>query len=470
MTSSDSSLSDDVEQFLRLLRKCRLLSPGAVDTLAAKLTDDESKKLDVLIESLVAKNLLTHFQATKLKQGTFQGLVLGPYHVLSPLGKGGMGAVFLAKDTRKNDLKKSGQTDPALVALKVLPPKKAKRDGRNLARFQREQEMAERVSHPHLTKTYESGDIDGIHYIAMEYIRGQSLRQYVTAYGPLLVSRAARVFCEVADGLIYAHKQELIHRDLKPSNIMLTPNGHAKILDLGLAIRLDEELPLDKMIVGGQGYVVGTMDYIAPEQVNDPTAVDGRADLYSLGCTMYFALTGRTPFPGGTSKEKMNRHKKEFADPITDYNPTIPVDFVRIIDKLMEKSPGRRYPNAQAVKDALAPWVAGDPETPYDVDVEQTEAEVIQELERTQGTAREVLESIPLMAFGNRAEKYSGRKKVATATPTPEPVELPEPAVPTGIEESETGPGRSLWLIPALIFGGFLGVIVLIAIVVLLMK
>src|SRR5262249_25450087 len=159
-------------------------------------------------------------------------------------------------DTRKATDSDSGEgrsRDKALVALKVLPPKKAREEDRVLARFLREMDLAQRVSHPHLTKTYEAGDVAGVHFIAMEYIRGLSLRRQVSEHGTLNVARAARLFMEVADGLDHAHHQGIIHRDLKPGNIMVTPNGHAKVLDLGLALAVDEELPADKTIVGGQG-------------------------------------------------------------------------------------------------------------------------------------------------------------------------------------------------------------------------
>jgi serine/threonine protein kinase len=294
-----------------------------------------------------------------------------------------------------------------------------------------------------LTKTYEAGEINGVYYIAMEYIRGQSLKQYVVANGPLLVPRAARLFSEIADGLMHAHERGLIHRDLKPSNIMVTPNGHAKILDLGLALTLDEELPADKKIVGGQGYVVGTMDYIAPEQVDDPTGVDGRADLYALGCSMYYALTGAPPFPGGTSIEKMKRHRTEFPDPVSFGNPTVSVEFSQIIEKLMEKSPKHRYRDAKAVRDTLRKWTAGDPETPMDVDPEQTEAEVVLALERSQGAdAVGFLESIPVVVFADKAKKYSAAVD-SKEQPT---LSTSEPAV-AGEQASAEGRGLPAWLI-----------------------
>jgi serine/threonine protein kinase len=394
------------DRLMRALRKSGLLTEPRIDQLVSGAPKGCARDPDKLGEYLVDHGSLTHFQVTKLKQGTFQGLVLGPYHILSPLGKGGMGTVYLAHDIRKPEGRQ------ALVALKVLPPKRAREEDRTLARFLREMDMAQRVSHPHLTRTFEAGDISGVHYIAMEYIRGSSLRRVVGDQGPLSVARAAHLFAEVADGLGHAHEMGLVHRDLKPSNIMVTPNGHAKVLDLGLALAVDEELPEDKMIVGGQGYVLGTMDYIAPEQVDDPTGVDARADLYAMGCSLYFALAGQPPFPGGTSQEKMKRHRTEHPDPLTDFNPTVPIEFARVVQKLMEKVPARRYQNAKAVRDALQPWAAADPETPYDVDPDQTEAEVVLELERTQKDPGAFFESVPVVVFADKARR-SGRLPAA---------------------------------------------------------
>jgi len=403
----------DLDRFVRALRRSGLLTSARIDHLIDAAPKGVADDPDQLGEFLVNREAVTHFQVAKLKQGTWQGLVLGPYHILSPLGKGGMGTVYLARDMRKPEGKtRDGRKDErALVALKVLPPKKARAEDRMLARFLREMDLAQRVSHLHLTKTFEAGDVGGVHYIAMEYIRGVNLRKLVADNGPMAVSRAARLFAEVADGLQHAHDQGLIHRDLKPGNIMVTPNGHAKILDMGLALALDEQLPADKTIVGGQGYVVGTMDYIAPEQVDDPTQVDGRADLYALGCTLYHALTGQPPFPGGTSVEKMRRHRTKYPDPISDFNPTVPAEFSRIVERLMEKDPKRRYPTSAAVRDALRPWAAGAPETPLDVDPDQTEAEVVLELERAQTDPGAFFETVPVVVFADKARK-SGRLPV----------------------------------------------------------
>jgi eukaryotic-like serine/threonine-protein kinase len=420
----------ELDRFLAAIRRSGLLPPGRVDALASEAPPASARNANKLGEFLVERGILTHFQVSKLKQGTWQGLALGPFHILSPLGKGGMGTVYLAHDTRKPKGRQG------LVALKVLPPKRAREEDRMLARFVREMDLAQRVSHPHLTKTYETGDFGGVHFIAMEYIRGMSLRRQVAEHGPLGVPRVARLFAEVADGLQSAHEQGLVHRDLKPSNIMVTPNGHAKVLDMGLALAVGEEVPKDKTIAGGRGYVVGTMDYIAPEQIDNPIGVDARADLYALGCSIYYALAGQPPFPGGTSIEKMKRHRKEFAAPLSDFNPTIPADFSRLVERLMEKAPENRYRSAAAVREALRPWTAGDQERPMDVDPEQTEAEIVMELERTQKDPGEFFESVPVVVFADKGKKTTRQR---------EGIETTEP--PGGEEDAKPLP-MWLWLIP----------------------
>jgi eukaryotic-like serine/threonine-protein kinase len=373
------------ERFVKTLTRSGLIDRDdlrrALEQIPGEMRGDARK----LADQLVDMQLLTHFQATKLLQGIWQGLTLGPFQILAPLGRGGMGAVYLARNSKAKKTPGAAEMSlPSLVALKVLSPKRAREEERTLARFLREMDMCQRVSHLHLTKTFDAGKIDGIYYIAMEYIRGRSLSAVVNGEGALTVARAARLFSEIAAGLAHAHAKGLIHRDLKPSNIMVTPNGHAKILDLGLALMENEQLPEDKRVIGGQGYVVGTMDYIAPEQVDNPSQVDARADLYSLGCSLFFALTGQPPFPGGTSVQKMKRQRTEFAERIPELNPTVSSEFALIVEKLMEKNPARRYRSADEVRAALLPWAAGEAELPLDVGPMTLESEAIRALEKEQ--------------------------------------------------------------------------------------
>ncbi|HEY8506006.1 MAG TPA: serine/threonine-protein kinase, partial [Gemmataceae bacterium] len=383
----------DVDRFLRCVARS-----GLVDTRRLRHAWEQSPagaRSDpaALAEHFVRSDLLTHYQVRKLLQGIWQGLVLGPYQVLAPLGRGGMGTVYLARDTDR----------ARLVALKVLPPKRAREEEHALARFRREMEMCLRVRHPHLTETFDAGILEGVSYIAMEYIRGVNLSRYVAESGPLPVPRAARLFAEVASGLAHAHGQGLIHRDLKPSNIMVTAAGRAKVLDLGLALSLGEAPPPDRTILGGIGYVVGTMDYIAPEQAEDPTRVDARADLYAAGCSLYFALTGQPPFPGGTSAQKIRRHREEAAAPVAELNPTVPHEFGFIVERLMAKRPDNRFASAEEVRQALLPWAGPDPDLAPDVGGDGSESQTIREVEAAHAPAAPVWDSIPAIAFAARS-------------------------------------------------------------------
>jgi serine/threonine protein kinase len=260
-----------VEGFLKTVLRSGLLDRNQLQEALRDVPLNRRDDPQALADHLVRKGKLSRFQASKVLKGSGKGLLLGHYQVLAPIGRGGMSTVYLARDDRSGEL----------VALKLLPPSRWRNQERMLARFQREMELSRLVAHPHLAWTHDSGFCLGVYYIAMEYIPGKNLSKIVVEGGPLKVPRAARLMAEVASGLEHAHNQGLIHRDLKPSNIMVTPNDHAKVLDLGLALMEGEEA--EQSVIGGQGYIVGTMDYIAPEQTTDSTAVDGRAYIYSLG-------------------------------------------------------------------------------------------------------------------------------------------------------------------------------------------
>jgi serine/threonine protein kinase len=343
-----------VERFLRNVLRSGVLDREELQDALRDVARPNRDSAPALAEHLIRKGKLTRFQASKLLRGSGRGLIMGSYQVLAPIGRGGMSTVYLARDSRNGEL----------VALKLLPPSRARESERLLARFQREMELSHLVAHPHLAWTYESGQCNGVHYIAMEYIPGKSLSRLVNDEGPLSVPRAARLMAEVASGLEHAHNQGLIHRDLKPSNILITPHDHAKVLDLGLALLLGEEGK--ESVIGGQGYIVGTMDYIAPEQTTDSTQVDGRSDIYALGCTIYFALTGQPPFPGGTSKEKIYRHRGAEPTPILTLKPDLPPGFTRVVHKMMAKNPDQRYPSAAAVEEELRAWAIDERVLPLD--------------------------------------------------------------------------------------------------------
>jgi serine/threonine protein kinase len=371
MSEVPSTTSDPptVEGFLKTVLKSGLLDRTQLQEALRDVPKDQRDDPRSLADHLVRKGKLSRFQADKLLRGSGKGLLLAHYQVLSPIGRGGMSTVYLARDERNGEL----------VALKVLTPSRWRNQERLLARFQREMELSRKVAHPHLAWTYESGFCLGVYYIAMEYIPGKNLSKTVAESGPLKASRAARLMAEVAAGLEHAHNQGLVHRDLKPSNIMITPNDHAKVLDLGLALMEGEEAELD--VIGGRGYIVGSMDYIAPEQTTDPTGVDCRADIYSLGCTLYFALTGQPPFPGGTSREKMRRHRLEVPRPLRNLAPDVPVGFARLIERMMAKEPANRPPSAVAVEEELRAWAVGEAVLPLDRHEDPWYAEAVSALQ-----------------------------------------------------------------------------------------
>lgn len=293
---------------------------------------------DVLVE----RGALTRFQATQILAGR-RKLTLGQYRILDVLGQGGMGQVFKAEHAMMG----------REVAVKVLPRAKSTPDTE--AAFRREIRMLGRLDHPNLVRALDAGHDGKVYYLVTELVDGVDLRKQVLKYGTLDEVAAASVVSQVARGLAYAHAEGLVHRDVKPGNILVTPSGIAKLLDVGLAgsVLESESTRL--------GRVVGTMDYMAPEQIRAPDAVGPAADVYGLGCTLYFVLAGQVPFPGGTRQEKARRQLAETPAPIQRFAPGVSDAFCRVVEAMMEKDPVARIGTAEAVIEWLRPWT---PDTP----------------------------------------------------------------------------------------------------------
>jgi serine/threonine protein kinase len=294
-------------------------------------------------QSLMRRGRLTPYQSRKLLSGATRGFFLGGFRILRALGEGGMGKVFLAIQEQNGDR----------VAIKVLPPKRAAEESQALLRFRREMDLSRRVNHPNLARTLDVGQDGGVYFMVMEYIPGESLYHVVKAEGggPLRVADASRLFLKVLDGLDAAHEAGLVHRDIKPSNIMITPDGDARLLDLGLARWTGEETPLTRPNV-----VVGTLDYASPEQLVDAASADRRSDLYSLGCTLYFTLSGRPPFEGGDMINKIFKQRMEDPDPLERVANGVPAAFAAIVRKLMAKQPEDRYQSCSEASADLSRW------------------------------------------------------------------------------------------------------------------
>ncbi|HEV3168109.1 MAG TPA: serine/threonine-protein kinase, partial [Isosphaeraceae bacterium] len=262
-----------LDDFVANVTRSGLVASAEIQQALFRINEEPDSSAPVrLARVLIEQGRLTPYQANKLLAGATRGFFLGGYKILRPLGEGGMGKVYLA--TRL--------TDGLRVAVKVLPPKKALEEEQALKRFRREMDLSQRVLHPNIARTLEVGCENDVHFMVMEYIPGDSVYNIVKQGGPLRVPDTARYFLKVIDGLNAAHEGGLVHRDIKPSNLMITPEGDARILDMGLARAMGEESPLTRPNV-----VIGTLDYASPEQLSDAARADRRSDLYSLGCTLY---------------------------------------------------------------------------------------------------------------------------------------------------------------------------------------
>ncbi len=253
---------------------------------------------------------------------------IGSYRVLGPLGAGGMSSVFRAVHVESNHE----------VALKVLTRTLAK-NSTLLQRFLREARSAETLEHPNIVAIYDRGIDSGRHYLVLEYLAGGDFHDYVLQRGPLSLAEAVTVVKSTADGLNYAANRGLIHRDVKPSNILRTPEGKIKIIDLGLALQQEFE---DERVTR-DGTTVGTVDYMAPEQARDSRATSIQSDMYSLGCTFYYLLTGVPPYPGGDITDKLTRHAKNPPPDVRDLRPDLPGELGALLLKMMAKRPEERF-------------------------------------------------------------------------------------------------------------------------------
>jgi serine/threonine protein kinase len=344
-----------VEGFLELGFKSGLLEPPAVEEFrrqqaaSGPLPENPKQFADALIRA----ELLTPFQANSLLSGKWRGFIVnGKYRLLSRLGAGGMGSVYLCEHMYMR----------RRVALKVLPLSQSE-DPDCLERFYREARAVACLDHPNIVRAH---DIDRavvldqtanerkLHFLVLEHIDGSNLYDVVKRHGPLSVERAAHYIRQAAMGLQHAHLAGLVHRDIKPGNLLLDRSGVVKVLDMGLARFFNEpeaNLSEDPEL----GNVLGTADYLAPEQVND-SRVDIRADIYGLGVTFYYLLVGKSPFQKGTTAQKLIWHQVRRPKPVRSLRPEVPEGLERVLDKMLAKDPAHRFQTPAEVVEALAPW------------------------------------------------------------------------------------------------------------------
>lgn len=292
----------------------------------------------LLADILIEQEILTTYQADQLLAGRTK-LNLGPYWITDWIGQGGMGQVFKAVH----------QLMGRESAVKVLPRARATQESRNS--FAREIRMQAKLDCDYLVRAFDAGQDGNVHYLVTEYVPGMDLRRLVKSRGALPIQQAAKIIMQAALGLEYAHGKGLVHRDVKPGNILVTPSGDAKVSDVGLAGFVQ-----DLMDDPRAGKIVGTTDYLSPEQIRTPLEIQPASDIYSLGCTLYYAVCGKVPFPGGDTASKMRRHIEETPWHPRKFAFDITEDFVDIIADMMEKDPTKRITSAAEVASRLEPW------------------------------------------------------------------------------------------------------------------
>jgi serine/threonine protein kinase len=330
------------ESILRDLEQYRLLPPENYARAEAAARRDDLPPAR-LVQFLTSNGLLTKFQADAIASGKAAGLVFGPYVLVERIGDGGMGVVYKARHARLE----------RIDALKVIRSDKI--SSKVVARrFLREIRLTSSLQHPHIVRAYDAGTVGTQLYLATEYVRGRNLAAVVTQRGPLSVADACLVGYQTALALQHIHEHHLIHRDVKPSNLLRDEaTGAVKLLDLGLGgVHHEEEEQSAAGALTRDGVILGTPDFMAPEQAQNPHGVDIRADLYGLGCTLFFLLTGRPPYEG-TSVEKLFKHS--FSPPPTLALPkgTAPPALVALVGRLMAKHPDDRYADPAAVVKAF---------------------------------------------------------------------------------------------------------------------
>lgn len=332
-------------EFLRVLRASGLVPEARLAPLADPLRDESGPVPESLTTALVESQLLTQWQLDQLRKGKSKGFTLGKYRLLRLLGAGGMSSVYLAENP----------TLRQRVAIKVLPIKRVEQSS-YLARFEREAQVAYRLSHHNIARAFDLESSGAVHFIVMEYIEGTDLHAKVKAEGPLDVRDAADFIRQAAVGLHYAHEEGLVHRDIKPANLMLDKRGTIKILDLGLALEDDDEQA--SLTREHDEKVLGTADYLAPEQARDSHKADRRSDIYSLGCTLYYLLVGRAPFAKGSLAERIRAHMNEPPPNPLDERADMPPALAALYFRMMEKHPEARPQTAREVAEALDAWLA----------------------------------------------------------------------------------------------------------------
>lgn len=333
-----------IEGFLARLRDSEILTADQFASLqtetrkAAAGGDTES-----FVKSLVKDRLLTAYQARRIWKNQGKSLALGNYLVADELGRGGMGVVLKASHRRMQ----------REVAVKVLPKDMVK-DPAAIARFQREVVAAAQLSHPNIVAAYDADQIDGQHILVMEFVNGRDLSSLIKQKGPVSIDQAVDCIVQAARGLEFAHSRGVIHRDIKPANLLLDEHGTVKILDMGLARFSDAANVGQQAELTGTGAVMGTVDYMSPEQAIDTKSADARSDIYSLGISLYYLLTGQPAYTGDSLMARLLAHANQPIPKLNDSRDDVPANLQAVFEKMVAKRPEDRYQSMSEVLTDLA--------------------------------------------------------------------------------------------------------------------
>jgi serine/threonine protein kinase len=409
------------EWFVWDLRRSNLIDRGRLDQVVGEfLQKNPRAEPPDLADSLITQGILTPFQSERLLQGKTQGFVLGPFTLMDALGSGSMGTVYKAHN----------KTDNQWYAVKVLP----RRSMWNVRIARRKVRSFEQCKHPAVVPFVDVGTAGGMHYLAWPFVEGDTLDKYVTREGKLPAEMVVPFAMQIAEGLEVCHQQALFHGLLKPSNIMIGPDRAVYILDFGIGCLLAEtegESLVDTMSTANS--VTSGLDCSSPESIMDPTNLTPTGDQYSLGCVMYYMLTGQYPFPDGSAAEKMMAHQLKKPTSLAELAPETPPALVAIVERLMQKKPEERFNSVGEIVEALRPFMRKQSGMNQRPQLKQQPAPKRPSLAEGNAQAKTIAPSTQTpkpQAMGSLPTRNSmrGSAQPAAAKPMPQPVKTPSPA------------------------------------------
>lgn len=445
------SVPNSVEELIQLIRKSGMIDETKLGSYLQRREFTRGLPTDPreFSDDLVNDGVLTYFQAEQYMLGKWRGFTIGKYKLLERVGVGGMGQVFLCEHMFMK----------RRVAVKVLPPAKAEQPAA-LGRFYREARAAGGLQHPNVVRTHDIDQDANLHFIVMDYIDGSDLLTIVKKFGPMNIDRAVSYMRQAAIALDYAFRSGLIHRDIKPGNVLVDRKGVARILDMGLA-RFYKDHSDQLTMKYDDKIVLGTADYVAPEQVANSHSVDIRADIYGLGATFYFLLAGHPPFPVGTVSQKLLWHRTKEPTPIQEIRPEVPPALAAIVTRMMAKDPKARFQTPAQVAAELEHWLSPNTPLPAEEEMPQLSVAAMEGAEQPEEPPEPIPVEEPepeLVGVGAPAkpQKRSGPFGVPAArtapfgapaaspwgapAPSPFPARQPQTAVETVVAAAEQTP------------------------------